>query len=197
MAEHPKMGELVDHDRLERFRWGKDEPPRERQAAAFGGAPPATPLITDADRGGRHVHVRGVPTDLALDLAPGPRFEPGFEDRPDGTSVRRCEANDDLVLVAPADALHARPPSPRIGGVDAEPMELAPEAHERAVAEAPAGGQLGSVTGMPFEMAPQPRLSLHEERANAALRIRPAAAPVRWNRDHDPAVGMDDDAKPA
>ena len=44
------MRQLVDDDRLERLGWGEDEPPRERKPALVRRAPPARPLVADADR---------------------------------------------------------------------------------------------------------------------------------------------------
>ena len=67
VAEDAQVGELVDHDRLERRRRRQDEPPREHQPALARGAPPAAPWVADVDACRAHAERRRVRGDRPLD----------------------------------------------------------------------------------------------------------------------------------
>ena len=193
MAKHPEMRELMDDHGLEGFGGREDEAPGECEAALFRGAPPSTLLVADADRGSRYVQACSVPPDLALDLQASTGFQPCLKDRPDRTAIRRCQADDDLVFIGPSDAFDAGASPARRRRLDAEPVELATEAHLCAITEPTASGELGLVTRMPIQVATQPRLPLDQERAHLSLGIRPAATTRRWDGHDDATIGMDDD----
>ena len=111
------------------------------------GAPPAGPLVADADRRGDHPEGRGVPRDVALDGGPGPRLEPGLEDgrgRPPVGGARRTTSSSsstppirstlDRRAPAPAGTTRSRWSSPRNRSVapSRSPPRAASSARSRA-----------------------------------------------------------------
>ncbi len=197
VTEHPQVGELVDDDRLEGFGRGQDEPPGEGQPAFSRGAPPARPLIADADRGGRHLERGGMVADRAFDLRPSARLEPRFEDGRSSTSVGGRDPDDNLVTVDAADPLDSRPACAVVKREEPEPVEVAAEPERSAVAQAASCEQGGTFLGVPVQVTAQPRLPLGKEGTDMPLGVGPAAATRRRDGDDHAAVGMDDHAQAA
>src|SRR5258706_1118199 len=134
------MGELVDDDRFERFRWRQDQAPGEAQPAVSRRAAPAAALVADRDRGRGHVERGGVTGDLALNEDAGAVAEPRLEDCGHWPAIRPGQLDDELVAAGsalPGNAGSAGPP--RRGG-DAEAVGLAPVA-EPGAATQPAPGR--------------------------------------------------------
>lgn len=197
VPEHPQVGQLVDDDRLERFGWGEDEAPRKGETTLARGTPPARALIPDADRDRRDAEGAGVAADLALDLGPGARLEPRFQDGRGRAPVRGRQADDDLVLVDVTDPFDAGAAAARAGGLDPEPVEVAAEADRRAVTKPAPGGERRAIAGMAVKVTAQPRLTLAEEHAYLAFGIHPVPATRGRHGDDDAAVRVDDDAQAA
>src|SRR4051812_10644299 len=97
VPEVAQMRELVDDDRLERFRRGEDQAPRKGQAAIAGRAPPPRPRVAERDRGRLGPERRSVDRDVALDRGPRTRAQPVLEPRRHGTAVRPRYADHELV----------------------------------------------------------------------------------------------------
>lgn len=135
--------------------------------------------------------------DLPLDLDPGARLEPGFEDGRRRAPVPGRQVDDDLILVDAPDPLDAGTASAWAGRLEAEPVEVAAEADPRAVPKAAPGSELGSVASVTVQVTAEPRLAFDEEGTDMSLRIRPAAATGRRNGHDHAAVGMDDDPQAA
>jgi len=135
-----------------------------------------------------------MPADLAFDLAPGARLEPGFEQGRRRTPVWFRKADDDLVLVHPADAFDAGPSTAGIRRPNPQTMEIASVADPCPIPEPAAGGQFGSVALVSLEVPAQPPLAIDEECAHLSFGIRPAATTRRRNGHHDATIRMDDDA---
>src|SRR5258705_9207812 len=99
VTEDPEMGELVDDDRFERFRWRQDEAPGEARPAVTRRASPAAALVADRDGGRGHVESGSVTGDLALDEDAGAGAEPRLEDGRHWPAIRPGQLDDELVSV--------------------------------------------------------------------------------------------------
>ena len=114
-----------------------------------------------------------MPIDGPPDRVPRPSAKPRFEDVADRAPVGGREADVQLVLEVATDPRHRRATGSR-GSVDAQPMEFAPVAERRPVAQPAARGECGAFGRLPGEMAAQPRLALAEERPRSAARGAPS-----------------------
>ena len=112
---------------------------------------------------------------------------------PTGAPVGEGESNVQLVLEVATDTRHDGATRSR-GSVDAQPMELAPVAERRPVAQPAAGRECRALGRLPGEMAAEPRLTLAEERRDQRFGARPASSVRARDRDHDAFRGVDDDA---
>ena len=124
---------------------------------------------------------------------PRPRAEPRLEDVADRAPIGGREADVQLVLEVATDPRDRRATRSR-SSLDAQPMELAPVAERRPVAQSAACGECGAFGRLSGEMAAQPRLALAEERRDQRLGARPASSVRARDRDHDAFRRVDDDA---
>lgn len=67
VTEHPQVRQLVDHHGLEGLWRRQDQAPREAEATLARGAPPARPLVADAEPHWDYFEGSRVATDLTLD----------------------------------------------------------------------------------------------------------------------------------
>src|SRR5262245_457302 len=88
VAEDAQVGELVDHDGLERSGRREDEAPREHEPAVARGTPPAAPRVTDGDGRRRDPEWARVRRDRPVDRLFGPFAKPRLQQALDGTSLR-------------------------------------------------------------------------------------------------------------
>ena len=179
MAEHAKVRELVDDDRLERLRRGEDQPPGEREPALTRGAAPARPLVADADGGRRRR--RGPSACRAISRSISPRgrgLSHASRTAPIGRRSAGGEADDELVLVG--RHRHARRWSaggPGRAGTTRSRWR-SPRKRTCAPSRRAAAGRDRSARSRAWsiEMAAEPRLALGEERVDVPLRVGPAAS---------------------
>src|SRR5688572_1264594 len=99
MPEDPQVGELVDDDRLERFRWREHEPPRDHEAAFARGAPPSGSRVAQGQAARRDTERPCVPGDLVLDGGGRPLAKPAAQHLGDVPSVARPVTDDELIAL--------------------------------------------------------------------------------------------------
>jgi hypothetical protein len=205
VPEHAEMGELVDHDRLERLRRREDEPPAEHQAALPGGAAPAASRIANGDRGGSDAEGRRVVLHRRIDRDPGLVPQPSLQDLGHARAIASGERHAQLEPLRrhdPGDRRATGKPrtwrgDPRGGRCDPQAMELAPEAERGAVGEAAPGCQLGALARPSIQVAADPRLAFPQERLDPRLGMGPAPTVSGRDRDDEPELGVDRDPEVA
>ena len=191
MTEHAEMGELMDDDRFEGFRWRQDEAPREAESMLARRASPASPLIADRHGGRRHAERGRVLGNRAFDEDAGAIAEPGLEDGGDRSSIGARQLDNELVAVRATFAGDTRAAHPGRGGTNAEEMEFTAIADRGTVAQAAASRELGPLGRQAGQVTADPGLSLPEEPLDVGFWMGPAPARRRWD-GHDEAVGRMD-----
>ena len=176
----------MDDDRLERFGWSQDEPPRERQPPLPRGAPPARPLIPDRDRRRADRERRRVSGDSRSIAARARGLS--HASRTAASGRRSAGATWTMISSSSAPPTRSTRRSPRAGPPRPPPEAdgVAAETDDRPVSQAATRVEHRPVAGLPLEMSAQPRLALGEERGDVALRDRPSRAgrPPGWSPPH-------------
>ena len=196
MTEDAEVGELVDDDRFERFRWRQDEPPREAQPTFTRCATPAAALVADRHRSRGNVERLSVVGDLALHEDAGTGAEPRLEDCGYRPAICTRQLDDELVAIRGALAGDAGPAHPggRVGHTEA--VELAAIADRSPVAQPAACRELSAVARLAGEVTANPGLSLAEEAFDIGFWMGPAAARRRWDGHDEPVGRMDRQPQP-
>ena len=122
MTEDPEMGQLVDHDGLERFGRREHQPPAEHQPTLTGGAAPPAARVAQADRRPADVERGRVVGDRRVDREPGLVAQPALEDPIDPVRVARRQGDAELEPVGRHDPGDGGAAGRRRG--DPQPMEL-------------------------------------------------------------------------
>jgi hypothetical protein len=191
MSEGPKVGELVDDDRLERIRRSEHEAPAEHQPTLARRAAPTRSGIADRDRLEPDAEGSCVVGDGRLDRNRRLLSEPSLEDAIDVVAIARGETDVELEVGPGDDSRDARSSGRRLG--EPKAMEVAPETDRRAVGEPAPGCELGSLAAIPVEVTADPALPSGEELVDPRLGMGPAAA-RRWRNGHDePELRVDRD----
>ena len=199
VAEDAEVGELVDDDRFEGFRWSEDQAPGKAEPMLPRCTSPARSLIANSDVSRLDPERRSVACDLDGDRASGLLAEPGFENGRDGATLGGCDTHDEFVDLEAGLPGHRRPsrrPS-TVDRLDSKHVQLPPEADPRAVTKPSAGGDFGALLGVFAEMTPEPRLTLGEEGLDLAFGMGPTAAGRRRDGDDDTEPRIDRDSQPA
>ena len=135
--------------------------------------------------------------DSLPDRLDGAVAEPAREDALHRPALARPEIHDELVAAIRAGALDHRAAPARAAVDHPDAVQVAAIRHQAAVARATAGTCRVALPGQPVEMAEHPRLPLAQERIDALLRPRPAAARGRRHRNDEPVTIVDGHAQPA
>jgi hypothetical protein len=197
VTEDAEMGELMDDDRFERFRWRQDEPPGEAQPTLTRCTSPAAALVADRHGGRGNVERCSVTGDLSLHEDTGTVAEPGLEDGGNGPAIRARQPDNELVAILGALAGDAGSARPRGRVEHTESVELAAIADRGPVAQPAACRELRAVARLTGEVTANPRLSLAEEPFDIGFGMSPAAARRRWEGHDEPVGRMDRQPQPA
>ena len=197
MPEYPEMGELVDHDGLERPRRGKDEPPREHEPALPRSAPPAAARVADVDATRNDAEGRGVRVDRPRERLGGTLAEPGREHAIEGAALGPGEAHDELVPLFASASLHGRASPRQPIGPNADPVRLTPIEEQAAVTCTAARPCRVALPSVSVQVPEDPCLALDKEGLDPRLRMRPAATRLRRYGHDQPVAVVDGHAQTA
>ncbi len=191
VPEYSQVGELVDHDRLERLGRREDQPPREGQRALPRGTPPSGSGIAEGDP--RRLDTKGgrVLCHGPINRRGRPFAQPRSKHLAGCAPVARGQDDMDLVPLIRSVARDARAPRPGGCHRDPESMHLAEIAELRAVGHAAAGGYGGASRFQAGEVPPQPRFPFREKLLDPRLGMSPAPPGREWDGHDDAVPGID------
>ena len=184
VPEYPQVGQLVNHDGVERLGRRQEQPPRERQATAPRSTAPARSRVAQGHRPGLDAQGLRMRHDRGRDRAARPLTQPALEDRGIGAPIRRDAMDHKLV----GEGDNVGSPGARHGRHDANAMEPATERDHAAVRGAATASKLCDEGSLTIEVTAQPWLALGEERDCVLPAISPTG-PGRHGHDHAP-LGM-------